>query len=239
MTYNVWYEEHQQALRHPALLRVLEACDADVLGLQEVSPDFLAKLEACAWVRGRYRVFADDVDPDFPGTVLLSRKSVATSDLVDLPGNLGRRLVVAELGRLTVAAVHLESMRSRARTRREQLAEIFAYLEGDDDVVLMGDFNFCATSEENAQLDPSFDDVWSSLRPDDPGFTEDTTINRMRLEVTGRHKHVRYDRMLLRTRSGRWAPQDVALIGTEAVGPDHPDVFPSDHFGLVATLQRR
>ncbi len=56
MTYNVWFDQRNQAARCHALLALLQQCDADFVCLQEVTPFFLRRLTACAWARERYWV---------------------------------------------------------------------------------------------------------------------------------------------------------------------------------------
>jgi tyrosyl-DNA phosphodiesterase 2 len=105
----------------------------------------------------------------------------------------------------------------------------------------MGDFNFCASwSEENDRIDPAYQDVWNLLRGDEPGYTENTSINRMRYLVKGKHKHVRFDRILLKSSApdSGWVASSIELLGTEPVSPEHQDVFPSDHFGLLCRISR-
>lgn len=46
---------------------------------------------------------------------------------------------------------------------------------------------------------------------------------------------VRFDRILLRGK--RYRPRAVELLGTTPIAPSTPDVFPSDHFGVTATLE--
>ena len=105
--------------------------------------------------------------------------------------------------------------------------------------MLMGDFNFCArrSTEENAHIDPDYRDMWTALRGDDPGYTEDTDINLMRLEKTQKHKQVRFDRMLVRSSTPGWRPASIELLGTKSISSKLPNVFPSDHFGLRGTLK--
>ena len=122
--------------------------------------------------------------------------------------------------------------------RGAQLAQIFPILDEATHALLMGDFNFCASwPEENARLPTSYTDLWPALNPHDPGYTEDTAINRMRLARAGKAKQVRFDRVLLRSQPPGWTPTAICLLGTTALGDAEPAVFPSDHFGLAAALQ--
>ncbi len=47
------------------------------------------------------------------------------------------------------------------------------------------------------------------------GFTEDTTINLMRYDMKNKHRHVRFDRMLLKGR--HWTAAHIELLGTEPI----------------------
>ncbi len=116
---------------------------------------------------------------------------------------------------------------------------IFASLRNVPNAIIMGDFNFCASwTEENDRIDPAYHDVWDVLRAGEPGYTEDTALNRMLYLSKGKHKQVRFDRVLLKTSKpdlpgSRWEEKSIRLLGTEPIFVDMPEVFPSDHFGLL------
>jgi hypothetical protein len=56
--------------------------------------------------------------------------------------------------------------------------------------------------------------------------------------VQAKAKRVRFDRGLLRSAEERGAPRSIELLGTEPISAVSPDVFPSDHFGLVAVIEQ-
>ena len=233
VTYNVWFGEYCRDQRQLALLELLHAQDADVIGLQEATPELVEKIEGAAWLEAYAK---SDLDVHPHGLLCLSRVPVREFVRHSLPSMFGRELLVAELDGLAVGIVHLESTRGLAEQRARQLRRIFPGLARYSDVALMGDFNFCSTSEENAQLDPAYVDVWPHLRPHEPGWTEDTDLNRMRKELSRKEKQVRFDRLLLRSPS--WTPSSIELLGTDPLSPEQPALFPSDHFGLCAELYR-
>jgi tyrosyl-DNA phosphodiesterase 2 len=243
VTYNVWFDQYHLQKRCEALLRVVRDCDADIICLQEITPGYLNQVLRQAWVRANYYVSdytGSTVQPY--GVLLLSRLPTAILRLHDLPSLMARKLLVAELQvnnqTLQVATVHLESIKAFAPSRRRQLEQIFPTLETSKHVVLMGDFNFCSSwLEENANIHPNYQDMWATLRRDEPGYTEDTDINLMRLEYTQKHKQVRFDRILIRTSTPGWQPKSIELLGTAPTSPDYPNIFPSDHFGLVGRLE--
>ena len=72
---------------------------------------------------------------------------------------------------------------------------------------------------------------------DDDGFTEDTSINLMRFDMKNKHRHVRFDRVLLK--GPHWTAADIELLGKKPISADLPRVFPSDHFGVECRLTSR
>jgi hypothetical protein len=91
--------------------------------------------------------------------------------------------------------------------------------------------------DENHWIAAPYCDVWPALRPDEDGFTEDTSINLMRYDMKDKHRHVRFDRVLLKGRS--WAASEIELLGKAPISAELPRVFPSDHFGVECRLTRR
>lgn len=246
LTWNTWFAPYSFDARFKALLALIRARRPDVVCLQEIVAESLAMLLATPWIRAEYRV-SDARGTTFEsyGVVLLSRLPVLALAIHELPSNMHRRLLVAEIAvgprRLVVATVHLESCEPSRKTRARQLAEIFPRLRAmGPDCVLAGDFNLCSSwTEENENLDPGFVDLWPALRGRAPGYTEDTGVNTMLLNVNDSEKTVRFDRILLRSAEGAWKAGSVELVGTAPIAPTAPDVFPSDHFGLVAVLEAR
>jgi len=242
VTFNVWFGEFMQTARFDALLDTIRRCDPDVVGLQEVTPEHVEHVLAQDWIRRNYWVSdasARSVQPH--GVFLLSRLPVHGVGLCELPSQKDRKLLVAELhvsGQpLTVGTVHLESSPDSTPLRLAQLDTVLPSLLGAPHAVLMGDFNFDpAQQAEQSRVEERYLDLWDVLRGDEPGYTEDTDINRMRLIHKRKEKRVRFDRILLRSASPGWVPSAIRRIGTDPISPGLPEVFPSDHFGLVGTL---
>jgi tyrosyl-DNA phosphodiesterase 2 len=172
------------------------------------------------------------------GMLLLSRVPVRAATYSRVPTRLSRGFLRARLavpGGLIVCSAHLESGKASTQLRARQLGRIFGSLRTADDVVVLGDFNM--RDHENHLLDAEYQDVWPVLRPGQDGFTEDTSINLMRYDMKSKHRHVRFDRVLVRSR--RWAAADIELLGRQPIREDLPRVFPSDHFGVACRLVRR
>jgi len=242
VTFNIWFSESHRRERLDALLETVRRRDPDIIALQEVTPEVLGRILAVDWIREAYTAsdaMGDTVDPY--GALLLARVPCAKYVAHDLPSMMGRRLLVADLlvegGSFHAATVHLESTRSMAPLRREQLLRIGPILRRSDHALLTGDFNFCSSwPAENGLIEPDLVDVWPLLRRDEPGWTLDPGRNPLRPEG---EDPVRFDRILLRSTGGLWRPASIEIIGTEPVSPDLPGVLPSDHLGLAATFERR
>ncbi|MCP4699514.1 MAG: endonuclease/exonuclease/phosphatase family protein [Gammaproteobacteria bacterium] len=241
LTYNVWDAAYCLPQRYGALLNIIRRCRPDIVGLQEVTPFLLEKILAQKWVRSAYRVSDfTGTTVQFKGVFMLSRFPLRALSLYELPSMKHRKALLAELEvngqTLKVAVLHLESRKDQAPLRAKQLSMIFPLLEGAAHSILMGDFNFCASwMDENAAIDRSYQDLWSAVRKDEPGYTEDTDINVMRLLHKGEKRRVRFDRILVR--SSCWRPESARLIGVKPVSAEHSAVFPSDHFGVTGAVR--
>lgn len=232
LTWNVWFGGHMFDERRDALIAELERRRPDVVALQEVTQELLDPLLEEPWLRAAYQVSEREVA--MYDVVVLSRLPIRRMARVALPTDMGRRLVIAELAcGLTIATVHLESTREEAPARAAQLRVIQPALARHDDVALVGDMNFQPGDPlETAVLDPALIDVWPALRPDEPGYTVDTDVNTMRMQVKSTPVRKRIDRVFVR--SPRWRARSIELVGTRPIDID--GTFISDHFGLAAEL---
>jgi tyrosyl-DNA phosphodiesterase 2 len=242
-TFNVWFGDYCLRERCAALLDILRRRRPQIIALQEVTPLYLEQVLAEDWIRRDYWVSdpaGATVTPH--GVLLLGRPPASALAWCELPSRKDRKLLVAELrlnGRpLYVANVHLESAPDNTPLRLEQLDTVLPGLEGAGHSIITGDFNFDPIQQaEESRIQARYRDLWEELRPGEPGYTEDTSINRMRLMHKNKEKQVRFDRILLRSPTPGWRPRAIELLGTEPISAATPDLFPSDHFGLAATLE--
>ncbi len=229
LTWNVWFGAHQFRARTAGLVREIMRRRPDVVALQEVTPPLRAILDyelAGYSLHGGDGSFGYDV-------MLLVRGEVRGSDTLELPSEMGRRLLVVELAAgLTVATVHLESTAPCVKQRAAQLAAIGPWLAARaEDACLVGDMNFDDfAATESDVLDDSYVDVWQTTRKE-PGYTVDSVVNTMRADLRGKVQK-RIDRVFLR--GPRWRAESIALVGTDPI--DVHDTFVSDHFGLAVEL---
>lgn len=239
VTFNIWFDDYYASQRYTAIADQLGALTPDVIALQEVTRPALDIFLAQQWVRDDYlcaAMVADHVGNY--GLLMLSRLPVSGVSYVQLPSRQSRGFIEADLAlsgtRQVVCCLHLDSGKSSRRLRAWQLRRIFGTLKTAEDAVTLGDFNM--RDYENARIAAPYYDVWPALRPDEDGFTEDTSINLTRLDARNKKRQVRFDRVLVK--GTRWRPASIELLGTEPISSALPRVFPSDHFGVMCRLVR-
>jgi endonuclease/exonuclease/phosphatase family metal-dependent hydrolase len=239
-TFNIWFNDLYAQQRYAAIAGILSRVLPDVMVFQEVTEAALEVFLAQPWIRSDYRrtAFAGDRVGHY-GMLVLSRLPIRRSTYTRLPTRLARGYLTIELTvngiEQTIASVHLESGKKAQRLRARQLSSLSRAFRDDDNVLLLGDFNL--RDHENHLLDPQYRDVWPTLRPEEPGFTEDTSINHMRYDMKNKHRQVRFDRVLVK--GSAWEARDIELLGREPISPSLPRIFPSDHFGVLCRLVAR
>jgi tyrosyl-DNA phosphodiesterase 2 len=239
-TFNIWFDSYFANERYGAIAELLSRDLPDVMVFQEVTGSALTMFLAQRWIREHYLCAAvvGDVVGNY-GMLLLSRVPVSRVTYTRLPSRLSRGFLRAELSvnghPHAVCCVHLDSGKKAAWLRGWQLRGIFWALRRAENAVVLGDFNM--RDNENSKIATPYCDVWPLLRSGEDGFTEDTSINLMRFDSKNKHRHVRFDRILVK--GPAWSPAGIELLGTEPVSSALPRVFPSDHFGLHCRLVLR
>jgi tyrosyl-DNA phosphodiesterase 2 len=239
-TYNVWNDAKYAGERYRAVAQLLSQRTPDVMVFQEIVPTAFDILLDQPWIRDGYaRAAVVGGDAGNYGMLMLSRVALSEVTYTRLPTRQARGFLRAQLAvegaPLVICCIHLDSGKTSSRIRGWQLRRIFSALRSADDAVVLGDFNM--RDEENTRIRDPYRDLWPALRPDEDGFTEDTSINLMRYDMKDRHRHVRFDRVLLK--GSAWTPDGIELLGKEPLSADLPRVFPSDHFGVECRLRRR
>jgi endonuclease/exonuclease/phosphatase family metal-dependent hydrolase len=237
-TFNVWFDRFESQRRCDAVLSILEGEAPDVIALEEVTPPFLDALLASPWVRAHYASSCTRlVDADRYDVVMLSRLPVARFTAHPLTSDMRRKLHAVEIrttrGTLVVAGIHLESMRDRTPTRLQQIDECIPILSRAECAIWLGDFNAAPSSDEDERIGSAFRDAWAELS-DAPGYTRDTTRNAMLAKVKD-DRHQRIDRIFWR--GDAYRPAQIRMLGTAPLDGSAGQIFPSDHFGLIAELQ--
>jgi tyrosyl-DNA phosphodiesterase 2 len=239
-TYNVWNDSKHAEDRYLAIAELLSQRSPDIVVFQEITPTAFEVFLEQPWIRESYlRAGVVGGDAGNYGMVVLSRLPVSRVTYTQLPSRQSRGFLQAEIAvngaRIVVCCLHLDSGKSSRRLRWWQLRRIFRVHRSVEDAVLLGDFNM--RDDENHWIAAPYCDVWPALRPDEDGFTEDTSINLMRYDMKDKHRHVRFDRVLLKSR--KWAASEIELLGKEPISEKLPRMFPSDHFGVECRLTHR
>ncbi|HET8538769.1 MAG TPA: endonuclease/exonuclease/phosphatase family protein [Anaeromyxobacter sp.] len=156
----------------------------------------------------------------------------------DYPVKRGWSSVEATIGgrRIVFVNTHLEAFELRTATgalaRPAQAAELVALLAGEEGrVAVVGDLNSAPGTEGHAALTGAgFADAWEAVRGADPGLTccfpEDLT--------RAAPLSTRIDDVLVR---GALTPTSATVVGEEAADRTPGGLWPSDHAGVVATVE--
>jgi endonuclease/exonuclease/phosphatase family metal-dependent hydrolase len=239
VTYNILGDPVDLKKRLPALLGLLQESRADVVALQEVLPWFSTAVAREDWARA-YQT--PKIKPEEAGGQwILSKFPIEKASVHKLPGPQGRIVLIATLKigtrRMEVATTHLESPLPDGPLRGKQIDAILPRLRDAEDALFLGDFNFGDGELEEKRLDASYRDLWKSLRPGESGMTWNIEASDMAKKGSfPGEKSRRLDRILLR--SSVWKPKDIRMIGDQPINAGKKDLFPSDHFGLMAGLVR-
>jgi endonuclease/exonuclease/phosphatase family metal-dependent hydrolase len=134
---------------------------------------------------------------------------------------------------ITVVNTHLEAFAAPPRTAQAtELVSILASTSGR--IALMGDLNSTPGTEGEAVLAAAgFADAYATAHPGDSGFTCCFPAN---LHETGALDQ-RIDYVLTRGSFGAPAAADAKIVGKDAADKTSSGLWPSDHAGLVVTLQ--
>lgn len=233
VTFNIWHNQGDWAARLPLLVAAIRAEDPDVIGLQEVLEDAAAGLpnqaQTLADALGGYAVQFVSTDPEGAprryGNAILSRLPVTEVDsrklqpLDDYRTALRVRVSVVRQA-VDIVNTHLAWQEDAAPVRARQIADLVSMLPQDGTpLIVMGDFN--AVQEDAGLAALTGRRFFSAL----PRGTEPTTLN----PAKGHPPRV-IDHIFAETQG--FAPISSAVIGSTAVNGE----YPSDHFGVAATV---
>lgn len=236
-TYNIWHDRPDWPVRLGLLVETLRAADPDVIALQEVLQDAAKDLPnqavTLAAALGYPHVQFVATEPEGAlkryGNAILSRLpvlDVARRNLAPLEDHRTaiRVRVQTAAGPVDVVGTHLAWKADQGAVRAEQLADLAGWLPADGvPTIVMGDFN--AALDEPALTGFAGTRYLSAL----PAAATETTLNPARGHANPRIiDHIFVERAAFDIAGAR-------IIGDRPTG----DEYPSDHFGVVATLRVR
>lgn len=236
--------------REEGIYKILKGTNADIIGLQEVTPRFLAQLLELDWVQENYYIscHTDEISPLTPYGQLFLSKFPFT--IQHVPFTKHKRIAIAQLlvnnNPLFLINLHMPSYykneEETLKLKKLMVSTIDRLVERNKNAnaYIFGDFNFNDEEEESRIISKGLIDSWTSLYPNEEGFTFDTYINTIAQMLTKRGYSKRYDRIYYHE-SSTLVPSNVSIIGNK--GWDIVDsngekvkIFASDHFGLLGNL---
>ncbi|MBJ7447944.1 MAG: endonuclease/exonuclease/phosphatase family protein [Brevundimonas sp.] len=236
VTFNIWHNQGDWLARLALLLADLRAQDADVIALQEVLEDAAVGLpnqaQTLADALGGYQMQFVSTDPEGAprryGNAILSRLPVDQHDWKKLEPlddyRTAVRVRVAVDGRpVDIVNTHLAWQQDAAAVRARQIADLMGWLPQDETpLIVTGDFNAQQTDPGLARLrGPRFATAL-------PHGAVATTLNPAKNHPERQIDHI-------------FAERDRFTIGQAGLIGDRPTngEYPSDHFGVVATISLR
>ena len=236
VTFNIWHNQGDWAARQPLLIETIRAANPDVIALQEVLEDAAVGLpnqaRTLADALGGYEMHFVSTDPEGAprryGNAILSRLPVLAHDATKLEPLEDYRTAIrvrVDLDGTPVDIVntHLAWQQDAQAVRARQIAGLMAWLPGDGTpLIVMGDFN---AVQEDAGLNVLTGARFFSALP--RGAVA-TTLN----PAKGHPERV-IDHIFVE--ASQFTPGPWSRLGDTPVNGE----YPSDHFGVVATVTRR
>jgi poly(A) polymerase len=252
LSFNMLFSHADVNVFHPVarmklFLQELEKEAADVVALQEVTPDAFQIMTA-EFIKKNYYLsdtVGHSVHPT--GQVILSRWPFHSAWQQNF-GPVKRCVygrIESPIGDLIVAAVHLTSdyANNSEERRVRELEQIIAEIGKGQQCLIIGDFNFGDEGPEQAKVNWSgVNDCWhtADTNDDKDGFTFDITTNWLAERTCRHHRYPRrLDRILFRTE--RLTPTTAAVcmkaLEPRRVGDtEMVEIFASDHYGVACTF---
>ncbi len=229
--------------RLPVILSELAKTNADVIALQEVTPESLAFILATDWVKDYFISEAPNGNNVKPyGNLTISRWAF---DLVEYQFSGHKRVLVGNWNindrSVHLANVHLTSDRgdNAFQKRTQQLATVIGYLQQQaGDRFIVGDFNTRGDEQDEIINHGDFIDLWQNVYPDRAGYTFDPPVNPLAMLMSLEGKPARLDRILwCPDLASNYQPLSMNLFGCKSFDFDDIKLYPSDHFCVCGVFK--
>ncbi len=225
--------------RLPLLLADMAGLQPDILGLQEVIYPMQQDRLLGAAGPGRYGVHRGHAARPEYGNSLLVREPLVGSEAARLELGLGRaanRAVVDLPGgaRLVVAVTHLHHTVDGAGARDDQARRLVEWLDAGpvgDATIAVGDFNADPTEPTYGRMTAAgFRSAYREANGEEPAVTWPSGLQAPAMDTEGEPGCVDYV----------WVRGSVGVESARLVfdrpAVDDPTLYPSDHFGVAATI---
>jgi poly(A) polymerase len=231
---------------------VLKNLDADIIGLNEVTPPFLELLQEQDWVRDNYYL-SDGLatkTTSVNGSIVFSKSEMGNIILSKVPfkslrsfsfsstASCQRNVIIGTFfdSDLVICSAHITAYEQYFKRRETQMKELVEDLP-EKNTIILGDLNLHLISENKLITDIGYEDLWQPTEEDQDGFTWDTKLNLMitKFLILDRRR-MRLDRIIAKN-GCEWKTDEkgVNMFATEPVYKDSY-LTCSDHFGLCADL---
>lgn len=239
VTLNLWHDKADWPRREAVIAAQLKALQPDVIVLQEVLQH--AQLRNQAQTLGdtigyRWRFFskdATDAERRY-GNAILTRHAIRAESWralrpFDDHRTVAHVRVAIRAREIDMFATHLHYTREGAAIRREQIADVIAYVRdaaGKGPVIVAGDFNAPVDAPEMSTLLDSWKSAYDIANPRALADADAHTTLNPEFHPPLRVDHVLFD------------PSAFEVVDSGRLLIEQSDgVWASDHFGVVATLR--
>ncbi len=234
--------------------------------LSDLSPDIVLFQEASmipntpAWIASQLTGYQFYLAPDAgmktgqEGLAIFSRLPVTKHEILDLgPQNRKAQIVRIELegSRFAIANTHLFWHDGHAPERVYQAELILNHLKGLPENVhriLGGDFNDVPNSPTIQLVKTQLQSAYQTIHGEEPKSTFPTPLQRSwRYGVTKNSEEYQLEKQPTKTDEEHttidyiFASQGLSVMDCQRVfehpDPAHPEIYPSDHYGLMAILE--
>ncbi|CAF1110327.1 unnamed protein product [Adineta ricciae] len=227
-----------------------------ILGLNEVTPSVLERLQKCSFIRENY-FLTESVDENIDrkcvngllvphGCLILSKLPVL--EVFGISFTDSRREAIVVKVQLDKTPVHFCSQHTtayqrpkNAKLRAGQIRDIVDVLQPFGlPFVIMGDLNLHYNYEDSIAIEHEFIDAWAQthfarthpFNDGQPGYTFDARKNTLiPYYIPGECRQMRLDRILFSKGFPAFAIAPCMLWANEPIKAEHY-LFTSDHFGL-------
>ena len=226
--------------RLPLLLADMAALQPDVLGLQEVVYVMQQDRLIGAAGEGHYEATRGWAGRPEYGNSLLTKSPLAGRDVerLDLGRNRSAVRAVVELphgSAVLLVVTHLHHPGAEEAARAEQtsaLVDWLAVAPAVDAIVAMGDFNADPGEPTYARMQAAgFRSAYAEANGSDPEVTWPSGLQAPAMDTDGIPECLDYIWLRGNVRAAE------ARLAFDRPHPEDPTLYPSDHFGIVATLE--
>ena len=254
-TYNVWNEGSNLSLRKEQLIREIIKTDADLIGLQEVMPEFWDELIKCADYE--YHIYCY-IPQRGDGLAFLSKYpftgSFSLHESAEFNNSFALNVTFIEKGFIfSVTNVHLPW--DSALAREKHIIGLNEYNKRQKDCVdyfiILGDFNSTSRSSvhdfltgaqslSGCEVNPVYQDladVHAALNGYIAAPTLDFAANPRWKDNTTKYEPIKVDKIMFadNAKRGDYFIRNVNIFGTDT-SPE-TNLAPSDHYGVIAEME--